>query len=485
MFKCPICEDKINEIEDLYEHLDEEHIDMIPKNFTPAQYFYFVKTGKDHGSCVICKKNTKWNPVTNKYARFCENPNCKETYIKEFRQRMIGKYGKISLLNEPEQQKKMLANRSISGKYKWSDDSAEITYTGTYELDFLRFLDLFLNFESSDIMAPSPHTYYYEYEGEKKFYIPDFFIASLNLEVEIKDGGDNPNNHHKIQDVDKVKEKLKDEVLMSQKQFSYVKITNKNYEPFFELLVELKKQYQSNKDIEKLDPIFIVKESFVTQTPSVIETTVELDIVTENAFILNNLNSVISLRLKMLQTVSSFEPLKQDLIELADKCETNDDISYLLKDISMTKTYLNSVIKNSPEMKTAASEFITWIDTDYKTLLNNKRKSFNTIVKKEKVEDIKKIYDAPMTFDQIKAHYGEETYKKLKLDKVHSWRAETGLELIHKEPSREELERIWANWKLMSFEKRNTSDKKSKELFGISNRQHYEKLSKEFDMLGQ
>lgn len=66
-----------------------------------------------------------------------------------------------------------------------------------------------MEFDSDDIFAPSPHTYYYEYEGTKHFYIPDFFIGSLNLEVEIKDGGDNPNNHHKIQAVDKVKEEKK------------------------------------------------------------------------------------------------------------------------------------------------------------------------------------------------------------------------------------------------------------------------------------
>jgi hypothetical protein len=166
---------------------------------------------------------------------FCENPKCVEDYKKMFKNRMIGKYGKTTLLDDPEHQRKMLANRKISGNYTWSDGGVK-SYTGSYELDFLRFLDVFMNFKSSDIITPSPHTYYYEYEKVKKFYIPDIFIPSLHLEIEIKDGGDNENMHHKIQAVDKVKEKLKDEVMASQKQVKYIKVVNKQYGDFLEYL---------------------------------------------------------------------------------------------------------------------------------------------------------------------------------------------------------------------------------------------------------
>lgn len=258
MYKCQLCGDNFVELEDLYGHLEDEHNDAIPKDFTVPQFYYYLKTGKSHGKCVICKMPTRWNDSTGKYHRFCDMPQCKEKYRKEFKKRMIGKYGRVHLLNDPEQQKKMLANRSISGKYKWSDGK-EIPYTGSYELDFLKFLDLFMNFDSSDIMSPSPHTYYYLYEGEEKFYIPDFFIPSLNLEIEIKDGGDNPNKHHKIQEVDKVKERLKDQVMMSQNEFNYIKIVNKNYDPFFEFLFKLKKEF--NEHGEKYKRIFILGET--------------------------------------------------------------------------------------------------------------------------------------------------------------------------------------------------------------------------------
>lgn len=259
MFKCPICNDKFNEVEDLYGHLEDDHHESIPKDQSAAQYYYFLKTGKEHGNCVVCKMPTKWNDATGKYARFCEKMECKDKYRDEFKKRMIGKHGRVHLLNDPDQQRKMLANRSISGEYEWSDNKS-IPYTGSYEKDFLQFLDVFMHFDSEDIIAPSPHTYYYIYEGEEKFYIPDVFIASLNLEIEIKDGGDNPNNHHKIQAVDKVKEKLKDDVMTSQKEFSYIKLVNKNYDAFFDFMMRKKQEFN---DTGKTDEaIFILNESY-------------------------------------------------------------------------------------------------------------------------------------------------------------------------------------------------------------------------------
>ena len=61
-------------------------------------------------------------------------------------------------------------------------------------------------------------------------------------------------------------------------------------------------------------------------------------------------------------------------------------------------------------------------------------------------------------------------------DPVHKWRAETGIELIHKEPTEEELDRIWKNWQLMPQNMKDISDKKSIEMFGCTNAEHYNKL---------
>ena len=235
--RCKFCDAYFFEPDDYVSHLEKKHNAMIPEDMTPWQFFYFLKTDKKNGNCVVCKKPTGWNEKTHKYHRFCDNPSCKEKYRETFKKRMIGKYGKVSLLDEPDQQRRMLENRSISGEYLWSDHHHTTKYTGSYEKSFLEFADLVMNFDPSDIMAPSPHTYYYIYEKKRHFYIPDFYIPSLNLEIEIKDGGDNVNKHPKIQAVDKVKEKLKDEVMSSNRStFNYLKIKNKQNDVLFTYL---------------------------------------------------------------------------------------------------------------------------------------------------------------------------------------------------------------------------------------------------------
>lgn len=242
--KCHFCDYKNNDVLAYITHLEQVHPDLIPEDMSASQFYYKLKTGKSHGKCVQCGKPTPWNEKTHKYHRFCTDPKCKAAYRELFKQRMIGVHGKITLLNEPAQQKLMLSHRSISGTYEWSDGIHKFSYTGSYELEFLKFLDLILDFDPEDIMAPSPHVYYYEFEGKKRFYIPDFFITSLRLEVEIKDGGKNPNTHPKIQAVDKVKERLKDQVMLTNKgSFNYIKITDKDHKKFLRYLDEAKTQF--------------------------------------------------------------------------------------------------------------------------------------------------------------------------------------------------------------------------------------------------
>lgn len=235
---------KRKELPDLLSHIEGEHTDMIPKGQSVAHLYYTLKTGKEKGKCVVCKRETNFNEASGKFHRICKDPKCKEDLRNAFKKNMKA-VGKEDIMNDPNHQRKMLANRSISGEYKWSD-GVKIPYTGSYELDFLQFLDLFMGFGSEDIMSPSPNTYYYEYDGKKRHYIPDVFIVPLNMELEIKDGGSNPNNHGKIQAVDKVKERLKDEVLTSQKNVSYVKVLDKNYTNFVETLMDMKRHLKEN-----------------------------------------------------------------------------------------------------------------------------------------------------------------------------------------------------------------------------------------------
>lgn len=271
MFKCYDCPEVYRTLEDIYEHILEDHPFNIPKDYSVERYYHYRKTGKTHGICRICKKATEWNDDTHKYGVFCNDPKCKEVYREQFKERMISKHGKVSLLDDPEQQRKMLENRSISGVYKWSDGSGTTKYTGSYELHFLQYLDVIFGFGAKDIMAPSPHNYKYMHGKTERFYFPDFFIPDLGLEIEIKDGGNNPNNHHKIKEVDKVKEKLKDDVLLSQKHFHYIKVVDKNPIAFLRFLEKNKELYGNDDTKSRIfitdnntrDPKVIVKENLL------------------------------------------------------------------------------------------------------------------------------------------------------------------------------------------------------------------------------
>lgn len=214
-------------------HYDTMHKDLIPPDMDGYRWFYYTLTGKEKGSCVMCHRETDFNRVTMKYSRFCNDPKCKQKYKEERDRRMMKKYGKIYLLDDPEMQKKMQQNRRIAGTYEWSDGKTKFPYLSSYEADFLRYLDIELNWPVSDIMAPSPHTYAYEYQGKDHFYMPDFFIPSLNLEVEIKDDGSAKN----INADSREKDRLKDELMKSMSNlFNYIKIVNKDYTRFQELI---------------------------------------------------------------------------------------------------------------------------------------------------------------------------------------------------------------------------------------------------------
>lgn len=67
----------------------------------------------------------------------------------------------------------------------------------------------------------------------------------------------------------------------------------------------------------------------------------------------------------------------------------------------------------------------------------------------------------------------KQKYPKLLKDEIHVWRAKKQIELIHEEPDFEQQKRIFYNWNLMSKKNKETSDRKSKQLFGIDNIQHH------------
>lgn len=243
---CQLCDKVFVDKYSLINHIASKHTDQIPGGWSAARYECYLRTGKVEGKCIYCGNPTGFNEKTGKYFRICKSVKCREKASSIADKNMIGKYGKTTLLNDPDQQRKMVYSRKNSGTYTFTDDDNrtkyEVMYDSSYGLDFLEMLDNFLNFSGQDILGPSPHTYYYTYEGKAHFYIPDFYIPSLSMEIEIKDGGNNPNNHPKIQAVDKKKEELKDEVMNSISSINYIKVVNKEYAPFYALLSALKER---------------------------------------------------------------------------------------------------------------------------------------------------------------------------------------------------------------------------------------------------
>ena len=249
-YKCPSCGMKYKSLTTWGNHVSVHHPECIPQGWSYARYYYYILTGKKNGSCIVCKQATVWNEATQKYERFCKNPECKAKYREIFKNRMMKKYGKTTLLNDPEQQRKMLANRRISGKYTFMN-GAQVGYVGTYEKDFLVMLNTFLQFDPNDLMMPSPHTYEYDYKNPndkehegKHFFIPDAYIPSLNLEIEIKQS---TNTHPKLLRIDKIKELQKDELMKSIPTVNYIKIVDKDYAEFFDLIKKLSNNVEKSE----------------------------------------------------------------------------------------------------------------------------------------------------------------------------------------------------------------------------------------------
>lgn len=243
--KCPICEKKFPSKYALVEHIGHVHKDNIPEGWDAARYENYLRTNKIHGTCVVCHNNTDWNPSTWKYNRICNNKKCKMEIASKADANNVKVYGKAKLLDDADMQRKMIYAKHTSGQYEWSTGTKPEyvhMYASQMEKKFLEMLDVFLNLHPMDVMSPSPNTYTYEYNGEPHKYIPDIYISSLNLEIEIKEPLDNQNMHPKIQKVDKVKERIKDEMMERNPECLYIKINGTNYSEFFELLNTLKER---------------------------------------------------------------------------------------------------------------------------------------------------------------------------------------------------------------------------------------------------
>jgi hypothetical protein len=236
--KCPFCTRKYTDRGALINHLEVTHSDEL-HGLPPSQILFNWKNKysltKEFGKCVMTGKPTKFNITTERYERFADE-NARKAYREYFRQNMIKKYGKDTILDEPDQQKKMLGNRNISGVYKWRTGD-ETVYTGSYERTFLEFLDVLGWDNPKDIMAPAPMTFpYVDSDGKERFHIPDFYIGSINMIISIKSS---ENKHYRLRDMEI--EKAQDEAIRKS-NFNYIKIYDNKFDPFLRVIETLKAQ---------------------------------------------------------------------------------------------------------------------------------------------------------------------------------------------------------------------------------------------------
>lgn len=242
-YKCPYCDKRFTR-EDLVHHVEDEHDDMIPEGYSALRLVFNYVNKKPieyNGKCTECGGPTSWDENKGRYNRQCNNPACKASFIKNFESNMMRTKGVARISSTPEGQEKMLANRKISGKYKFK--GVEKTYTASYELNTLKFMDKVMDINPDDILCPGP-VLVYEYEGKKHFYITDFYYQPYNLIIEVKDGGSRPNNR-KMPEY-RAKQIAKEKFIINNTNYNYLRLTDNDLSQLLSVFADLKMQLVEN-----------------------------------------------------------------------------------------------------------------------------------------------------------------------------------------------------------------------------------------------
>lgn len=243
-FKCLYCDNRYTR-EDLVAHINDKHEEMIPEGYTALRLvFNYVnrKPTEYHGRCTECQGPTNWDENKGRYDRQCQSPKCKQSFIKNFEKNMMRTKGVTRITLTPEGQQKMLANRRISGKYKFQN-GVEKTYTGSYELKALKFMDQVMNINPDDILCPGP-ILQYELDGKAHFYITDFYYQPYNLVIEVKDGGVNPNKRSMPEY--RKKQIAKEEFIVNNTDYNYLRLTDNDLSQLMAVFSDLKYQLVEN-----------------------------------------------------------------------------------------------------------------------------------------------------------------------------------------------------------------------------------------------
>lgn len=242
MYKCPFCDNnKKYDRKNLVIHVSNKHEDDLPEGFSALRYVFHYVNKKPltyHGKCTECGKSTPWDENKGRYNRQCGSKKCHDSYVKKFEENMMRTRGTTRISSTAEGQKKMLANRKISGTYIWSDGTKK-TYTGSYEKAALEFMDKVMELNSEDVMCPGP-VLEYSFEGKTHIYITDFYYQPYDLVIEVKDGGDNPNKRNMPEY--RAKQIAKEQFIIKHTNYNYLRLTNNNLKQLLAVFMDLKMQ---------------------------------------------------------------------------------------------------------------------------------------------------------------------------------------------------------------------------------------------------
>jgi len=241
-YRCPDCPKKYTAASYLYEHVESAHSDLIPQGVTVKQYVFNRRNKKTHGSCTICKKKTKWNEDLVRYERFCSD-ECKKEARRRFMKNAKKRLGTSNPAADPEHQFKAIKGRGYSGEYTFKD-GGKIGYSSSYEMDFLRLLDEDMNFSSKEV-EQCAIIFWIHFNGKRHFHIPDFYLPSFKLIVNIKTF---QNQNSNIQTTAKLRQQLSDKAIIDDGNYHYILILDKDYTSFINLITTLKEIDASDSD---------------------------------------------------------------------------------------------------------------------------------------------------------------------------------------------------------------------------------------------
>lgn len=338
-YKCPYCEERLDR-EKLPDHIQKKHEDMIPQGYTASRVAFNTINKKSVGHCIICGKDTDWNEDKCRYERICNDPKCKKEYIRMTEERLKKARGvtKKEMLSNPEFQNKMLKGRSISGTYKFSD-GGKLEYVGSYEKNFLEFMDKFLKVKSSDIQAPGPTIEYY-FEGKKHFWITDYYYIPYNLVLDIKDGGENPNNREMASY--RAKQVAKEKAIIQSGMYNYIRLTDNQFDQLIEIMLDLKESLMElegsyNQKMAQIKPVIKINEQSILEA---VKKAKEENIPVHEVFISDGIHRVLQ---RVLTDPNTYK--NKDISELEDYIHsiTNE---YSLSD---AYTYMQSTLQEHSE----------------------------------------------------------------------------------------------------------------------------------------